>query len=436
MANEDKYDIAVVGAGPAGMMAAGAAAESGAKVILLEKNNQLGKKLLLTGNGRCNITNAESDLRKLVENYGEDGKFLFRAFFVFGPEKVIDFFEGLGVKTKIVPTKSRILDDKAIGKNGNRVFPASEKVADVLNALKKYLLKNKVNICLNSRVSRVIRKSNKIEKLIAGDKEIIAKKYIFCVGGKSYPATGSTGDGFKWASDLGHSVSELSPALTPIKLKEDWAKELRGLALNDVKISVFKNNKKYIQEIGDVLFTHFGFSGPAILNISKKIGELLKQGLPAGQAGEVKLYLDLFPNFGIENLAEKIQEKIAKNPKKSLKNLLTDFMPQRLIPVFIKNLGLEADRQASNLAKKEREAIAKLLKNIEVVATELLGFNSAMATSGGVLLKEIDDKTMKSKIIDNLFFAGEIINIDGRTGGFNLQACWSTGYLAGKSAAN
>lgn len=426
MAKEDKFDVAVIGAGPAGMMAAGAAAESGAKVILLEKNQQLGRKLLSTGNGRCNITNAEFNLRKLVENYGKDGKFLFHAFSVFGPKEVIDFFEELGVKTKI--------------EKDNRVFSVSEKAVDVLNALKRYLIENKVNISLDSKVSRIIFKDNKIEKLVVGGREIIANKYIFCTGGKSYPITGSTGDGFKWASDSGHSISELLPALVPIKVKpasakgygearENWVKDLQGLTLRDVKISVSQNNKKHFQEIGDILFTHFGLSGPAILNISKIIGELLKQG-------EVKLYLDLFRNLNIEDLDKKIQEKINKNPKKSVKNFFADFMPQRFVPVFIKNLGIMTDKQANNITKKERKAIANLLKNIEVVATELLGFDLAMVTSGGVLLKEIDDKTMKSKIINNLFFSGEIINIDGKTGGFNLQACWSTGYLAGKNAVN
>jgi predicted Rossmann fold flavoprotein len=400
-----EFEVAVVGAGPAGMMSAGVAAESGAKVILIEKNRQLGKKLLLTGNGRCNITNAEFDLRRLVENYGKDGKFLFHAFSVFGPKKVINFFNDLGVKTKI--------------EKNNRVFPASGKAEDVLNALKRYLLINKVNISLNSQVSKVIFKNNKIEKLIVEDREIIAKKYIFCTGGKSYPITGSTGDGFEWATDLGHSISEISPALVPIKLKENWVKDLQGLALNDVEVSILQNNKKHFQEMGDILFTHFGLSGPAILNISKKIGELLRQG-------EVKLSLDLFSDLDMESLDKKIQEKINKNPKKSIKNIFVDFMPQRFAVVFMKYLGVGV----------ERKAIVKLLKNIEVTATGLLGFDSAMVTSGGVSLKEIDDKTMKSKIIDNLFFSGEIINLDGKTGGFNLQACWSTGYLAGKSSSS
>jgi hypothetical protein len=422
MIKENEFDVAVVGAGPAGMMAAGTAAEAGSKVILIEKNKQLGTKLLLTGNGRCNITNAEFNLRKLVDNYGKDGKFLFHAFFVFGPKEVIHFFNGLGVKTKIESDK--------------RVFPVSEKAVDVLEALKRYLLKNKVDIALDKQVSRVVFKDNKIETLIVGDKEIRAKQYIFCTGGKSYPTTGSTGDGFKWARDLGHNTSELSPALVPIKVKENWVKELQGLVLKDVGISVLarsseggQRDKKYFQETGDILFTHFGLSGPAILNISKKIGELLKQG-------EVKLVLDLCPNLRIEELDKKIQDKINKNPKKFLKSLLVDFMPQRFITLFIKELGIEADKQANNINKKERKDLIRLLKNMEVVVTELLGFDWAMVTSGGILLKEIDGKIMKSKIIDNLFFAGEIINIDGRTGGFNLQACWSTGYLAGKSAIN
>ncbi len=401
---ENKFDVAVVGAGPAGMMAAGVAAESGAKVILIEKNKQLGKKLLLTGNGRCNLTNAEFNLRRLVENYGKDGKFLFHAFSVFGPKEVINFFDNLGVKTKI--------------EKNNRVFPISGKGEDILSALKKYLLINKVNISLNSEVSRIIFKNNKIEKLVIGDREIVAKKYIFCTGGKSYPITGSTGDGFKWASDLGHGIGEVSPTLVPIKLKENWVKGLQGLALNDVEVSILQNNKKHFKEMGDVLFTHFGLSGPAILNLSKKIGELLKQG-------EVRLSLDLFPNLDIESLDKKIQEKINKNPKKSIKNLFVDFIPQKLATVFIKYLGIGF----------ERKTTAKFLKNIEVITTGLLGFETAMATSGGVLLKEIDDKTMKSKIIDNLFFSGEIINLDGKTGGFNLQICWSTGYLAGKSSS-
>lgn len=415
MAKEDKFDVAVIGAGPAGMMAAGTAAESGAKVILIEKNKQLGKKLLLTGNSKCNITNAEFNLRKLAENYNKDGKFLFHAFFVFGPKKVIDFFERLKVKIKI--------------EKNNKVFPASEKATDVLDALKRYLLKNKVDISLNSQVLKVILKENRIEKIALKDREIIAKKYIFCTGGKSYPITGSTGEGFKWASDLGHSVSELSPGLTPIKVKESWAKNLQGLSLKDIKISILQNNKTYLKEMGDILFTHFGLSGPAILNVSAEVGYLLKKG-------EVKICFDLFPLQNQENIGKELEEIFKRHPKKTVKNALSYFLPEKLAEVLPNIAGIEKNRTANNMSKTEKKSIAKTLKNFGVTATGLFGFDSAMITKGGVSLKEIDDKTMRSKIIDNLFFAGEIINIDGKTGGFNLQACWSAGYLAGKSATN
>lgn len=415
MVEKDKFDIAVIGAGPAGMLAAGIAAESGAKVILLEKNKELGKKLLLTGNGRCNILNAEFNLKKLTENYGKNGKFLFHAFSVFGPKETISFFNNLGIKTKI--------------EDNNRVFPTSDKAIDVINTLKSYLLKNKVKISLDSPVLRVISKDNRIEKLVIKNGEITAKKYIFCTGGKSYPITGSTGDGYKWLKDLGHSITGLSPALVPIKTKESWVKDLQGSVLKNIRISVLQNSKKQLQEEGYVLFSHFGLSGQIILNMSKRIGELLKNG-------RVKISLDLIPSMNIENLDKKIQEIINKNPKKSAKNILTEFMPQRFTDIFVKILGIKSDKKSNNITKEERRTISKLLKNIEITVAGLMSFDLAVVTSGGVSLKEINSKTMKSKIIDNLYFSGEIIDIDGKTGGFNLQVCWSTGYLAGKNVTD
>lgn len=406
MSKEDRFDVAIVGAGPAGIMAAITASEFGSRVILLEKNKELGKKLLLTGNGRCNLTNKEFDLRKLVSNYGKGGEFLFHAFSVFGPKETIDFFEKLGVKTKV--------------EGGNRVFPATDRAVDVLNVLKKCLSSNKVTIFYDSCVSRVILNNKKIEKLVVGDKEITADKYIFCTGGLSYPATGSTGDGFRWAKDLGHQINPPSPALVPLKIKEGWVKDFQGLTLKDVGIVVL--NDKKMKERGDVLFTHFGLSGPAILNLSKKVGQLLKNG-------EVKLLFDLFPSLSLEELIKKINERINDNPKRLLKNFLNDFAPQKLVPII---MSIQ-DKQVNNISKKEREIIARSLKQIEITVTELLDFELAMVTNGGVSLKEINDKTMQSKIIDNLYFAGEMIDTDGKTGGFNLQACWSTGYLAGKS---
>jgi predicted Rossmann fold flavoprotein len=414
MIKENGFDIAVIGGGPAGMMAAGRAAELGAKTILLEKNDKLGTKLLLTGKGRCNISNAEFDLKRLVENYGENGKFLFHAFSVFGPKQVIDFFENLGLKTKI--------------ERGKRVFPVSDRSEDVLKALIKHLIKNKTNIVCNSEVKRIDCQNRKIKKLVLKDKEIRAKNYIFCTGGKSYPLTGSSGDGFRWAESLGHHIEKLCPALVPVKTKESWVKDLQGLSLKNVEMSLFQKGKRDKTEFGECLFTHFGLSGPIVLDLSKRIGQLLEKG-------EVKISLDLKPALDFVKLDLRLQRDFAKYQNKSFKNSLADLLPRKLIPVIVSLSGIDPEKKTNSIFKEERYNLAKLLKNLEMTPEGLLGFNTAIITSGGVFLKEIDHKTMKSKIIDNLFFAGEVIDVDGPTGGFNLQMCWSTGYLAGENAA-
>jgi predicted Rossmann fold flavoprotein len=409
---EKIYDVAVIGGGPAGMVAAAKAAELGARVILIEKNKKLGQKLLLTGKGRCNITNAEFNLRELVENYGKNGKFLFHAFSVFGPKEVIDFFNKLGLKTKI--------------ERGKRVFPLSNQSRDVLGALVKYLARNKVDIIYNSEVFRVNCQNNRIKKLILKKREIIARNYIFCTGGKTYPSTGSKGDGFRWAVNLGHCVNDLSPALVPIKIKEKWIRELQGLSLKNVALSVFQNGQKKNSQFGECLFTHFGLSGPIVLNISKKVGELLKNG-------EVKIFLDLKPALDFETLDKRVQRDFKKYHNKLFKNCLADLLPSKIIPVVAGLSGIKQAKKVNEITKEERYNLVRLLKNVEMTALGVLDFKSAIITSGGISLQEIDDKTMKSKIIDNLFFAGEIIDVDGPTGGFNLQVCWSTGYLAGQS---
>lgn len=411
MVKEDKFDVAVVGAGPAGMMAAGVAAESGAKVILIEKNKQLGKKLLLTGNGRCNITNAEFNLNELVKNYN-NGEFLFHVFSVFGPKEVIKFFSGLGIKTKI--------------EIGKRVFPVNDDAEEVLEALNKYLAKNKVNILFDSEVVSVGHRGKKINKLILKDREITAKKYILCTGGKSYSLTGSDGLGYKLAEKLGHTIIKPLPALSPIRVKEKWVKNLQGISLRDVKISVFQKEKKQFSEEGEFLFTHFGISGPAALNISAKVGDLLEKG-------ETKIYLDLLPLLNQEELGKKLEEILKRYPKKTVKNTLLNFVPERLAEALSDIAGVDKNKIANSISKLERGIIVRALKNLEVTAENILGFDEAKVTRGGISLKEIDHKTMKSRIIDNLFFAGEIINVDGKTGGFNLQMCWSTGYIAGES---
>ena len=407
------FDVAVIGAGPAGTMAACTAARNGLRVVLIEKNKQLGKKLLLTGNGRCNITNAEFNLRELVKNYN-NGEFLFHAFSVFGPKETISFFEKLGLKTKVEGNK--------------RVFPRSDDAEEVLDTLKKYLADNKVHIIYDSEVVDVSFKGNKINKLLLKSGEIKAKKYILCTGGKSYSSTGSDGFGYKLAEKTGHTIIKPKPALAPITVKEGWIKNLQGISLKDVKVTVFQNKKKQFQEEGEILFTHFGISGPVALNISGRVGNLLENY-------EVKICFDLFPLLNQEQLLKGIEDMLKKYANKTIKNILSAFVPERLAEVLLDITGLDKNKIANNMSKIEKGIIIKTLKNIELTPEDISGFEQAIVTRGGISLKEIDHKTMKSKIIGNLFFAGEIIDVDGKTGGFNLQMCWSTGYLAGRSAA-
>jgi len=411
---ENIFDVAVIGAGPAGMMAAGRAAELGARVVLLEKNLSAGQKLLLTGNGRCNLTNAEFDLRKLAENYGKNGSFLFHAFSEFGPKDTIGFFEKLGVKTKI--------EDK------NRVFPQSNKSKDVLDAMIGYLKENKVEILYGSEVKDIEKRGSAIKSLVlsSGDR-IVAKNYIFCPGGRSYPLTGSTGDGFKWAAGLGHSVSRLYPSLVPIKLSEEWVSGLQGLVLDGVELKLTSCGKKIKSQRGSLVFTHFGISGPAVLNLSKEINSL-----PLGQ---LKIGINLFPDIDFEELEKGLEKKFSEKRGKEIENCIVGPVPWRFISVLLSIVNIDPEKRAGNISRLEINNLAKLFLNVEITPIGTLGFEEAMATKGGISLKEIDHKTMRSKIMENLFFAGEVIDIDGLTGGFNLQNCWSTGRLAGESAA-
>lgn len=410
-----KFDIVVIGGGPAGMMSAGIAAQNGASVALLEKNSKLGQKLLLTGKGRCNITNAEFDNRKLSEKYGKEGKALLSPFSVFAPKDTISFFENIGIKTKI--------------EHGQRVFPSSDSAPDVLNALVKFLKKRNVNIIFNTAVAGFKQKADgKISHIITADnKKIFADNYIICTGGKSYPKLGSTGDGYLWAEKLGHTILKPKPSLTPIKIKESWIKDAQGLSLKNVKLTL-QNEKKNAECFGEMLFTHFGISGPIALDISKEVGALLEKG------GAV-LRLDLKPALSAVELDKRIQKDFKKFQNKLFKNSLDDLLPQKLIPIIINLSKINPDKKVHSITKEERGRLVNLFKNMKMTPERLIGFEKAIVTSGGISLKEIDFKTMRSKIVKNLFFAGEIINLDGPCGGFNLQICWTTGYIAGKNAA-
>lgn len=411
----EKYDVAVVGAGPAGMMAAIGAARNGANVVLVEKNQSAGKKLLLTGGGRCNLCNAEFDLRKLIANYGKNGSFLFHAFSEFGPKETIEFFNDLGVKTKI--------------ENNGRVFPKSGKAQDVLSVLLSRL--NELNVEVRYVVKAIdIKKENSLIGgiILENGDNIVAKNYVIATGGKSYSGTGSSGDGYQWAARLGHKVDELSPALAPIKTKELWVKDLSGVTLKDAGISVLENNKKIISRRGELLFTHFGLSGPVILNISGQVAMMLK-------GGNVAILLDFFPDYDFGKLEKEILKNFQKNPNREMKNCLTDFVCAALTQVLAGIAQVDLQRTANDITKQERRRLIATMKNLKLNVDAVLPLESGMVTNGGVNVSEIDHKTMRSKIIANLYFAGEIINVHGGTGGFNLLQSWSTGRLAGTSAA-
>jgi len=407
-------DIVVIGGGAAGMMAAGRASELGAKVVLIEKNEILGKKLLITGKGRCNFTHSEFDIRKFAEKFGRNGRFLYSALAIFGAREVINFFECRGLKSRV--------------EQGDRIFPEERNAQDILNVLTKYLTEGKVNIFLNSEITGFKQNNGKISQVFLQDRQISADKFIICTGGKAYPQTGSTGDGYRWAEQLGHTVITPVPALNPVKTSENWVKEVQGLSLKNVSIELFQNGKKQDERFGEMLFTHFGVSGPIVMDMSKNIGALLKNG-PA------KLLLDLKPALDFKKLDKRIQRDFQEFKGRMFKNSLKGLLPLSMIPVMIKLSGIDPEKKVDYISREERNKLVHLLKELELTPTGLLGFKWSVVTSGGVALKEVDPNTMCSKKIKNLYFAGEILDLDGPSGGYNLQICWSTGYLAGESAA-
>lgn len=409
--NFEKFDVIVVGGGPAGMMAAVRASEEGGRVLLLEKNATLGRKLLITGKGRCNITQAACDDREFVGKLGKKGKFLFSSLNAFGSQDVIDFFESHGIETKV--------------ERGGRVFPVSDNAKDVLKVLTQVMRKNGVVIRTGVKVEGFSKKGKEIEKVkLASGEEIEADKFVIATGGKAYPVTGSTGDGYSWAKELGHSIVEPSPALVPVKVKEQWCKDLQGLSLRNVGLNVFQNDKKVDSRFGEMLFAHFGISGPIVLDVSKKIGELLKNG-------KVELSVDLKPALDFGALKERLQRDFNNNPKKSFRNYLPDLLPKKMIEVMLDLSGIDPDKQLCIIDGDEKKKLAGILKDLKMEVEGLLDFDHAIVTTGGVDLREVDSKTMQSRIVENLFFAGEILDLDAPTGGYNLQICWSTGYVAG-----
>jgi len=410
-----EYDVVIIGGGPAGIIAAGRAGELGSHVVLIEKNNGLGTKLLITGKGRCNITNKTNGLQETINRFGKNGKFLFSAFSKFGVDETIKFFEDNGLKTKI--------------ERGNRIFPVSNKSQDVLGTLINYLKKFDVEIKINSKVKKIVKKGNRIKKIIlANNEEIVADNFIISTGGKAYPAAGSTGDGYRWAQKMGHTIVKPSPALVPVIVKESYVKELEGLSLKNVEISIYKKHKKISSRFGEAIFTANGMSGPIILDMSKEIGKELPS--------KIKLQIDFKPALDFTKLDKRIQRDFQKNSNKLFKNSLNDLLPKKLIPIIIKLSKINPNKKINSITKEERRILLYLLKEFNLEIKELDGFRKAIITTGGIELSEVDQKTMKSKLINNLYFAGEILDLDGPTGGYNLQVCWSTGYIAGESVGH
>lgn len=423
-----KYDIIIIGGGPAGMMAAGRTAELSNKkgnfsrILVIEKNREPGVKLLITGKDRCNITNTKDSVQEIIEKFGRNGKFFYSALSKFGPNEVIDFFESHGLKTKV--------------ERGGRVFPESDKSLDVRQTLLDYLQELKVEIRKNTSVKKIVHKNNKITEIVLNNgTSVSADKYILATGGRSYPVTGSTGDGYKWVQDLGHTLISPTPALTPIIVKEEFVRKLEGLSLKNVEISIYQNNKKIDSRFGDAVFTFDGMSGPIIIDMSKKIGQALVKS-EDDKNNKVEIKIDFKPSLDFQKLDKRIQRDFHEGINKDFKNSLDKLLPKKLIPIIIELSEIDPDKKVNIISKEERRKLIHLLKEFTLEVTKLKGFQKAIITSGGVKLSEVDSKTMQSKLIDNLFFAGEILDLDGPTGGYNLQVCWSTGYVAGESCVD
>ena len=422
------YDVVVIGGGPAGLMSACIASSNGAKVLILEKNESLGKKLLLTGGGRCNLTNKEPDHRKFVSKFGKKGNFLFTPFSIFGVDDTIRFFEKLGLKTKV--------------EEYNRVFPLSDNSLDVLETLIRYARNNGVEFMLDVEVAHLKKNKNKIDSVILKNgNEIKGKSFILATGGKSHPETGSTGDGFKWLKEIGHNVIESNPSLVPITIKESWIGELSGITLENVGISVYQGENKVINKIGRLLFTHNGLSGPTILNMSKDIGELLNYSNKKSALGEtsgngVKICIDFFPGVGLDIMHKKVLDSFEENKNKKIKNITFEEIPSQIFLQILKLLDIDENWDINEIRREERFAILEKFKKFELTVGGLLGYDKAIISSGGADLSEVDFKEMRSKLFDNLFLIGDILDFDRPSGGYSLQLCWTTGYVAGKSATN
>lgn len=407
--------VLVIGGGAAGMMAAVFAARNGQEVYLFEKNEKLGKKIFITGKGRCNITNA-GDMDTLFASVTRNPKFLYSAFYGFTNEQTITFFEELGVPVKI--------------ERGNRVFPVSDHSSDVISALSREMNRLGVQVELNTEVTSIVTEMAETQRVrgirLKNGREIAGDACIVATGGISYPSTGSTGDGFRFAKETGHQVTELFPSLVPMEVKEWYAKELMGLSLRNVSAAIYDGKKKLYEEFGEMLFTHYGVSGPIIISASSYIGEKLTEK-------ELRLSIDLKPALTKEQLDQRVLRDFEENRNRRFKNSVDRLFPAKLKPIMIELSGISPEKKVNEISKEERNRFVNLIKDFSMTLTGLRSYKEAIITKGGVSVKEIDPGTMESKKVKGLYFAGEVLDLDALTGGFNLQIAWSTAAAAGNA---
>lgn len=409
--------VIVVGGGAAGMFAAIAAAKNGHQVTLYEKNEKLGKKIFITGKGRCNITNA-ADMEELFDAVVTNSKFLYSSFYGYTNQNVIDFFEDAGVPVKI--------------ERGNRAFPISDHSSDVIRALEREMKKVGVKVCLNTEVKSVEAEKGKFDKVVLKDTTTqTADACIVATGGLSYRSTGSTGDGFRFAENVGHKVTQCFPSLVPMETKEPWICELQGLSLRNVEAKILDGKKELYKDFGEMLFTHFGVSGPLIISASSYVGKKFMD--KNGQKKELTLEIDLKPALTEEQLDQRVLRDFEENHNRQFKNAITKLFPTKLIPVMLELGGIDPEKKVNSIEKEERKQFVHLIKHFRMTLTGLRGYLEAIITKGGVNVKEIDPGTMESKLVKGLYFAGEVLDLDALTGGFNLQIAWSTGYAAGNA---
>lgn len=411
------YDVIVIGGGASGMMAAGRAAEQGKRVLLIEKNRELGKKLSITGGGRCNITNAESDTRKLLSHYDEAAKFLFSPFSQFGMEDTFSFFEAQGLPLVV--------------EGGKRAFPETHSAPDVTAVLKNYMTSKRVTLKTNTKAEGFIMHEGKIIGIATDRGAFGGDSFILATGGSSHQYTGSTGEGVTWLTELGHTVHKPNPNIVPLKVEDDWVKKLSGTALSFMKITFtdLHNSKKVaFSKTGRLLFTHFGLTGPLILNSAHQVKMMLKHG-------PVRAYIDLYPDTEIGTLRNRILEAFTINKNKALRNVLKDFAPAGMQSAITSLLPIELrEKKVHSVSKDERYELVDLLKGMPLIITDTMGYDWAVVSDGGVELAEIDMKTMSSKLHPNLFFTGDVLNVSRPSGGYSLQLCWTTGWIAGSNA--